>query len=134
MAEAHEPTSMSDEYLLENASTHSSLLHEELLQESTRMLENVKIMMSTPSVQKTNMVCCAIEMIYRCSSSARERSYSEIGPELVKVLLKVVRICEESNDPKCEEIVNNILLVFQYFSKVTQVSISLMNLPGVLST
>lgn len=80
------------------------------------------------------MICSAFEMIYRCSSMDRERSFNSIGMELVTLLLRVIDLCESGNVAKndSDEIITDILSVFQYFSRVQNVSIPLTKAPGVL--
>jgi len=80
------------------------------------------------------MICSAFEMVYRCSSANREKSFNSIGMELVTLLLRVVDLCEIGNIAKndSDEIITDILSVFQYFSRVQNVSIPLTKTPGVL--
>lgn len=86
------------------------------------------------SYSEMGLICSALEMVYRCSSSARAKSFADIGVELVQLYLRVIKKCEASRVRKTDEMINDILSVFQYFSRVQQISIPLLNLPGVLST
>ena len=79
------------------------------------------------------MVCSALEMVYRCSSSAREKSFNEIGDELVRVYLRVIENCETVHAENGKDVITKILLVFQYFARVKKISIPFMNIPGTLN-
>lgn len=81
-----------------------------------------------------SMICSTFEMVYRCSSADREKSFRSIGVELVTLFLRVIDFCESGAIMKndSDEIITDILSVFQYFSRVQNVSIPLTKAPGVL--
>lgn len=80
------------------------------------------------------LICKALEMVYRCSSATRAKSYEEIGHELTTTYMKIIERCEQGIIPRGASIVNDILLVFQYFARVQSISIPLASQRNVLKT
>lgn len=80
------------------------------------------------------MICAALEMVYRASTEVVRKSFQDVGPDIVPLLLKLLERCETDTVKHSEVSVLNITKVLLYFSRVSELRPSLARHQGMLQT
>jgi len=90
------------------------------------------VLSMTDSEDEIRMICAALEMVYRASTEAVQKTFREVGPAVVPLLLKVLERCEHSMVKHAEVSILNISKVLLYFSRVSDLRSLLAKHDGML--
>ena len=85
----------------------------------------------TDNQDEIRMLCAALEMVYRASTSAVSRTFQE-GSDVVPLLLKLLERCETSHQKHADVSILNITKVLLYFSRVAELREKLARHHGML--
>jgi hypothetical protein len=88
----------------------------------------------TDDSTEIRMICAALEMVYRASTEVVRKSFQDVGPDIVPLLLKLLERCETDTVKHSEVSVLNITKVLLYFSRVSELRPSLARHQGMLQT
>ena len=91
------------------------------------------VLSMTDNEDEIRMICAALEMVYRASTEAVHKTFQEVGPAVVPLLLKVLERCEHSMLKHAEISILNISKVLLYFSRVSDLRTLLAKHKGMLS-
>ncbi len=91
------------------------------------------VLSMTDSEDEIRMICAALEMVYRASTEAVQKTFQEVGPAVVPLLLKVLERCEHSMIKHAEVSILNISKVLLYFSRVSELRSLIAKHDGMLA-
>lgn len=89
------------------------------------------VLSMTDNEDEIRMICAAMEMIYRASTSMVSKTFQE-SPDLVPLLLKLLERCEMARQKHADVSILNITKVLLYFSRVAELRVSLARHNGLL--
>ena len=89
------------------------------------------VLSMTDNEDEIRMICSAIEMIYRASTSVVSKTFQE-SPDLVPLLLKLLERCETTHKKHADVSILNITKVLLYFSRVAEIRGNLARHHGLL--
>lgn len=92
------------------------------------------VLSMTDDSTEIRMICAALEMVYRASTEVVRKSFQDVGPDIVPLLLKLLERCETDTVKHSEVSVLNITKVLLYFSRVSELRPSLARHHGMLQT
>jgi len=87
----------------------------------------------TEEEDEIRMVCAALEMVYRASTEVVLKSFHDVGPAFIPVLLKILQRCEERSMKDAEVSILNISKILLYFSRVSELRVPLARHPDLLT-
>ena len=79
------------------------------------------------------MICAALEMVFRASGDVVRTSFQEVGSAIVPMLLRLLERCESGNMKHADVSILNITKVLLYFSRVTELRVTLVRHQGLLA-
>mmetsp|Transcript_26378 Transcript_26378/g.40325 ORF Transcript_26378/g.40325 Transcript_26378/m.40325 type:complete len:726 (+) Transcript_26378:421-2598(+) len=91
------------------------------------------VLSMTDNEDEIRMICAALEMVYRASADAIRKTFQEVGPSVVPLLLKILERCELSLLKHAEVSILNISKVLLYFSRVSELRGDLAAHDGMLN-
>lgn len=91
------------------------------------------VLSMTEDEDEIRMLCSALEMVYRASTSMVSKIFKE-GSDVVPLLLKLLERCETSYQKHTEISILNITKVLLYFSRVSELRVHLARHRGMLDT
>ncbi len=89
------------------------------------------VLSMTDNEDEMRIICAAIEMIYRASTSMVSKTFQE-SPDLVPLLLKLLDRCETTHQKHADVSILNITKVLLYFSRVAELRMNLARHTGLL--
>ena len=92
------------------------------------------VLSMTDDSTEIRMICAALEMVYRASTEVVRKSFQDVGPDIVPLLLKLLERCEKDTAKHSEVSVLNITKVLLYFSRVSELRPSLARHQGMLQS
>lgn len=78
------------------------------------------VLSMTEDTTEIRMLCAALEMVYRASTEVVRKSFQDVGPDMVPLLLKLLERCETDVEKHSEVSVLNISKILLYFSRVAE--------------
>lgn len=89
------------------------------------------VLSMTDNEDEIRMICAALEMVYRASTDSVRKTFQEVGPAVVPLLLKVLERCELSMLKNADVSILNISKVLLYFSRVSELRVQLAKHDGM---
>lgn len=90
------------------------------------------VLSMTDNEDEIRMICSALEMVYRASTSTVSKTFQDVGPDVVPLLLKLLEQCETTHQKHANVSIMNITKVLLYFSRVAELRTTLARHPGML--
>jgi len=90
------------------------------------------VLSMTEEEDEIRMICAALEMVYRASTEVVRKSFQDVGPAVIPLLLKLLQRCEDANMKHAEVSILNISKVLLYFSRVAELRDPLARHPELL--
>lgn len=90
------------------------------------------VLSMTDNEDEIRMICAALEMVFRASTEAVQKTFQEVGPSVIPLLLKVLERCEHSMIKHAEISITNISKILLYFSRLSDLRAALAIHDGML--
>merc|ERR1740124_1809592 len=91
------------------------------------------VLSMTEEEDEIRMICAALEMVHRASTEMVCKSFQDVGPKAIPLLLRFLQRCENTNMKHAEVSILNITKVLLYFSRVAKLRDPLARHPDLLS-
>mmetsp|Transcript_26350 Transcript_26350/g.39500 ORF Transcript_26350/g.39500 Transcript_26350/m.39500 type:complete len:775 (-) Transcript_26350:174-2498(-) len=92
------------------------------------------VLSMTDNEDEIRMICAALEMVYRASTAVVSKTFQDVGPDVVPLLLKLLEQCETTHQKHAAVSIINITKVLLYFSRVAELRTTLARHGGMLDT
>jgi len=90
------------------------------------------VLSMTDNEDEIRMLCSALEMVYRASTAIVSKTFQDVGPAVVPLLIKLLEKCESSHLKHADVSILNITKVLLYFSRVSELRVTLARHQGML--